>query len=85
MFTSAQLKICIGLLLGFGIGIGCRLGNIPSPAPPVLTGALLVFSMTIGWILTDRWFAGRPNLHENDCAGPNGRAHSVSKTKRTRL
>ncbi len=75
------LKIAIGLLLGLAIGFGCRLGRIPSPAPPVLTGALLVLSMTIGWTLTDRWFAGRPKLNENLCAGPTGTVGQNEKTK----
>ncbi len=66
------IKIAIGLALGFAIGLICHLGGIPSPAPPVLPGALLVLSMTIGWTLTDRWFAHRPKLNEANCAGPVG-------------
>lgn len=69
---TQTLKIAIGLLLGFAIGLGCNFAGIPSPAPPVLTGALLVLSMTIGWILTDRWFAQRPKVNEANCAGPTG-------------
>ncbi len=67
-----MIKIAIGLVLGLAIGFGCSLGHIPSPAPPVLDGALLVLSMTIGWTLTDRWFAHRPKLNEALCAGPTG-------------
>lgn len=67
-----HIKIAIGLALGFAIGFGCHIAGIPSPAPPVLTGALLVLSMTIGWILTDRWFAHRPKLNEANCAGSIG-------------
>lgn len=69
-----HLKIAIGLLLGFSIGFGCNLAGIPSPAPPVITGALLVLSMTVGFRLTDRWFANRPKFNEASCAGPTGTA-----------
>ncbi|MGA9658538.1 MAG: DUF1427 family protein [Asticcacaulis sp.] len=72
MPNAQTLKVAIGLVLGFGIGLGCRLGGIPSPAPPVLSGAMLVVAMTMGWILTDRWFATRPKLNAGFCAGPTG-------------
>lgn len=68
------VRLAIGLLLGFGIGLGCRVGGIPSPAPPVLTGALLVLSMTLGWILTDKWASRRPKRSEALCGGPTGAA-----------
>jgi XapX domain-containing protein len=48
-----QMEI-VGLLLGLIIGAGCRALNIPSPAPPKLTGALLVVAMTVGFIVADR-------------------------------
>jgi XapX domain-containing protein len=44
----------VGLLLGLAIGAGCRILNIPSPAPPKLSGALLVVAMTVGFIIADR-------------------------------
>jgi XapX domain-containing protein len=43
----------IGLLLGLGIGAACRWFDIPVPAPPRITGALLVVAMTLGFIGTD--------------------------------
>jgi XapX domain-containing protein len=42
----------LGLLLGFVIGMGCRWLDLPLPAPPKLTGALLVVTMTLGFIAT---------------------------------
>ena len=72
MIEAKHVKIAIGLVLGFGIGLGCRLGGVPSPAPPVLTGALLVVAMTVGWTLTDRWVASRPKKSEPLCGGPTG-------------
>lgn len=44
----------LGLVLGFAIGAACRWFDIPLPAPPKLVGALLVVSMTVGFLGTDR-------------------------------
>jgi len=66
------VKIALGLLLGLAVGALCRLLAIPSPAPPVLGGALLVVSMTLGYIVTDRWFAKRAARHQDLCGGPDG-------------
>jgi XapX domain-containing protein len=66
------IKIALGLLLGFSVGALCRWLGIPSPAPPVLTGALLVVSMTLGYIATDRWFARHEARNSHLCGGPDG-------------
>jgi XapX domain-containing protein len=50
-----RLKIVVGLLLAGAIGAACRLLGIPSPAPPVLAGAILVLSMSVGYVAVDRW------------------------------
>ena len=34
-----MIKIVIGLVVGFLIGVGCRYFDIPVPSPPVLPGA----------------------------------------------
>jgi XapX domain-containing protein len=47
----------IGLALGMVIGAGCRLFDIPSPAPPRLIGAFLLLGMTIGFIAADKLLA----------------------------
>lgn len=44
----------LGIVLALGIGVGCRLLDIPLPAPPKLTGALLVLAMTAGFLLGER-------------------------------
>jgi XapX domain-containing protein len=67
-----NIKIALGLLLGFGIGALCRWLGIPSPAPPVLSGALLVVAMTLGYIGIDRWFAKQAARHKHLCGGPDG-------------
>ena len=41
----------LGLALAFLIGSGCRLLNLPLPAPPQLSGALLVLTMTLGFVI----------------------------------
>ena len=48
-----MLMASIGLALGLGIGAGCRWFDIPSPAPPSLTGAFLLVSITLGFIAAD--------------------------------
>ena len=44
------MKIALGLLLAFAIGVACRLATIPLPAPPRIVGALLVVFMTLGFL-----------------------------------
>lgn len=41
-----------GIGLGFAIGVGCRMLDLPLPAPPRLVGALLVVTITGGYLLT---------------------------------
>ncbi len=66
------MKVALGLLLGLAIGALCRWGGVPVPAPPALTGALLVVAMTLGYVAADRWLARRPARHEAQCGGPSG-------------
>jgi len=66
------MKIAIGLILGVAIGVVCRLVDLPLPAPPVLTGALLVVAMTVGYLAIDRWF-DRKCTTEPLCGGPTGK------------
>jgi XapX domain-containing protein len=73
-------KPFIGLTLAFIIGFACRAFDIPSPAPPVLVGALLVVAMTTGYLIVDRVMT-RPAQHVTSCGGPSGLVPSaVSKT-----
>ena len=48
-----MIAAIIGLLLGVIIGAGCRLFDIPSPAPPRLIGAFLLLAMTVGFVTAD--------------------------------
>jgi XapX domain-containing protein len=49
------MKPLIGIVLAFALGFACRAFGIPSPAPPMILGALLVMTMTVGCIAMDRW------------------------------
>jgi XapX domain-containing protein len=60
------VKIAIGFLLAAGIGIVCRLAGIPVPAPPAMIGALLVLSMTSGYLLADRIVRQRSEERDPD-------------------
>ncbi|MBA3442313.1 MAG: DUF1427 family protein [Pyrinomonadaceae bacterium] len=54
-----MIKITIALMLGLMIGALCRWFDIPVPAPPQLLGVLLIASITIGYLLTDRFIIQR--------------------------
>lgn len=73
------MKTTLGLLLAFAIGIVCRLSGIPLPAPPVIVGALLVLSMTVGYLLMDRFAWHRTDQSRLLCGGPTGELPSRSK------
>ena len=59
------MKIVIGFGLAASIGIVCRLAGIPVPAPPAVVGALLVLSMTSGYLLADRVVRQRSRGHSD--------------------
>jgi XapX domain-containing protein len=65
------VKTALGILIAFATGFVCRALGIPSPAPPVLTGALLVLAMTVGYVSTDRVIAKRAARSRNG-NGPRG-------------
>ena len=54
-------KSLIGLLLGLAIGAACRYFDVPVPSPPKLMGALLVLSITVGYVAVDRLLGGSDN------------------------
>lgn len=72
------MKVALGLLLAFAIGVACRLAGIPLPAPPVLIGALLVLAMTLGYVATDRFAAHREAKSKPHCGGPSGQFEARS-------
>ena len=74
------MKAVLGLVLAFALGFACRAFGIPSPAPPLILGALLVMAMTIGYLAVDRGMSS-PAQHAADCAGPSGLAASQAPSK----
>ena len=58
------MKVVVSLVLATGIGVLCRVADIPVPAPPAIVGALLVLSMTVGHIAADRMMARRVSAGE---------------------
>jgi XapX domain-containing protein len=74
-----RIKTVLGLLLGLGIGAGCRYLDVPSPAPPVLQGALLVVAMTLGYIAADRWMGRHAPKNLSRCGGPDGSTRSGAR------
>lgn len=74
------MKPLIGIVLAFALGFACRAFGIPSPAPPMILGALLVMTMTIGYIAVDRW-AMSPAEPASDSGGPSGLTPSQTPHK----
>jgi XapX domain-containing protein len=74
------MKPLIGIVLAFALGFACRAFGIPSPAPPMILGALLVMTMTIGYIAMDRW-AMSPAKHAPNGGGPGSLTSSQTQDK----
>jgi XapX domain-containing protein len=49
-----MLQIALGVLMAIVIGAFSRWFDIPSSTLPRLIGALLVFAMTVGFLIADR-------------------------------
>jgi XapX domain-containing protein len=72
-----MVKIIAGMILGLVIGAGCRWFDIPLPGPPKLVGVLLILSITLGYMATDKFIATSfsakgPALTKDMCGGPTG-------------
>lgn len=65
------MKSVVGLIIAFAMGFACRAFGIPSPALPLILGALLVMAMTVGYVGVDRWMT-RPARHSAKCGGASG-------------
>jgi XapX domain-containing protein len=69
-----RMKLLIGLIISFAVGVGCRVFDIPVGSPPVIPGALLVLAMTIGYSSTNTILnrRNRPSTTSHLCGGPSG-------------
>ena len=43
------MKLTIGLVISFAVGVGCRHFDIPVGSPAVLPGVLIVLAITAGY------------------------------------
>ena len=70
------MKIFIGLVLSFVIGPGCSYVDIPAASPPVISGALIVLTMTLGYTSLHRLVTNKnPKAvatTKHLCGGPTG-------------
>ncbi len=68
------MKLLIGVVVSFVVGVGCRYFDIPVPSPPVIPGALLVLAMTIGYSSTNTLLNRKGSLATTAhlCGGPTG-------------
>ena len=78
-----MVKIIAGVILCLVIGAGCRWFGIPLPGPPTLVGALLIVSITVGYMATDKliatnFLAKGPALTRDMCGGPTGEVSKPS-------
>ena len=60
--------LLLGIALGLAIGFGCRWFDIPLPSPPNLVGALLVVSMTLGFLTANAMLGPPPANNHADNA-----------------
>jgi XapX domain-containing protein len=69
------MKLLIGVVVSFFVGVGCRYFDIPVPSPPVIPGALLVLAMTVGYSVTNTLLDRKGDLATTSqlCGGPTGR------------
>ena len=51
------MRLILGFVLAFAIGVVCRVARIPSPAPNALLGSLLVVAMSVGYLAAGRVLA----------------------------
>lgn len=74
MECTEIMKILIGVLVAFLIGVGCRYFDLPVPSPPVLPGALLVVAITLGYTAMDRVLSRgqKVAMMKYACGGPTG-------------
>ncbi len=69
-----MIRIAIGFILSFIIGVGCRYFDIPAASPPVIPGALIVLAMTLGYSSMDRVLVRKNQAATTKhlCGGPTG-------------
>lgn len=76
-----SMKLLIGVVVSFVVGLGCRYFDIPVPSPPVVPGAVLVLAMTIGYSSTNALLNRKGKLATTAhlCGGPTGSPAATAK------
>ncbi|MAZ47970.1 MAG: XapX domain-containing protein [Halobacteriovoraceae bacterium] len=54
---AMNLKYLISVIIAFVLGAVCNLWGLPVPAPPMLLGALMIITMTLSYMATDRYLS----------------------------
>jgi len=54
-----NLKYLMSVLIAFCLGGACKFWNLPLPSPPILLGALMVLSMTVGYLVVDKYLENK--------------------------
>jgi XapX domain-containing protein len=62
------MKWIVGFAIAFLLGAGTRYFDIPAPAPPTYTGALLILAITAGYDLTGTYLDGREDASETEAS-----------------
>jgi XapX domain-containing protein len=80
-----MVKAILGLMLGLLIGAACKFFDIPVPSPPKLVGAMLVVSMTLGYVMTDRYMTAKSKPAATTsamCGEPTGDTAAAERDRR---
>jgi XapX domain-containing protein len=62
---NQRMKVVMGQLFGLVIAVCCRFVGILSPAPPTLTGSLLVLAITSGCAAMGCWLGSDQVEHQD--------------------
>ena len=52
------MNLAFGIVIAGAVGAATRILSLPVPAPPNLTGVLLIAAITAGYLGADRWLGG---------------------------
>jgi XapX domain-containing protein len=74
LVQGERMKLLIGLVVSFAVGVFCRVFDVPVGSPPVIPGALLVLAMTLGYTSANSYLNRRnkPATTSHLCGGPTG-------------
>lgn len=75
------MKFALAVLFAFSLGAMTRWLGLPVPAPPKVSGVVLILAVTVGYIATDRLLGARaPAGAEQPPEGPGGGSGAAEGT-----